>query len=88
MTDQFANLRLQLEKEQWPSVYLFKFIVPNDVALVARANALFDDSADIKMQPSKTGKFISVSAKEMMMDVNSVIEKYEKASLIDGIIAL
>lgn len=88
MTDQFANLRLQLENEQWPSVYLFKFIVPNDVALVARANALFDDAAEIKMQPSKTGKFISVSAKEMMMDVNSVIDKYEKASLIDGIIAL
>ncbi|MFN5418153.1 MAG: DUF493 domain-containing protein [Flavobacteriia bacterium] len=82
------SLREKLDLLDWPEVYFFKFIVPNDSERVALVTALFDASSDIVMHPSKTGKYISISAKEMMLDVDSIIEKYKQASLIKDIISL
>lgn len=84
----FDKLRAQLEQEEWPAVYLFKFIVPNDAEKLALVTALFDETGDIALHQSKNGNFVSVSAKEMMLDVDSIIEKYEKAALIKGVISL
>lgn len=84
----YAKLREQLELQPWPNVYLFKFIVPNDSERVARVTALFNDSDDLQLQPSKTGKYISVGAKELMLDVDSIIEKYMQAAKIEGLISL
>lgn len=88
MSDIFNSLRAQLELEEWPNVYLFKLIGPNDSATVAKITALFDDGTDLHYQPSKTGKYISISVKEMMMDVDSIIAKYEQAALIEGVMTL
>ncbi|MCE3296233.1 MAG: hypothetical protein K0R65_1947 [Crocinitomicaceae bacterium] len=88
MEETLQKLRVQLELQEWPNVYFFKFIVPNESQTVALVNALFDSSSEVIMHPSKNGKYISVSAKEMMLDVDSIIAKYEKASLIKGIISL
>jgi putative lipoic acid-binding regulatory protein len=88
MEDMFGRLRAQLELLEWPNVYLFKFIVPNNPDKIALTNSLFDDTAEIVMHPSSEGKYISISAKELMLDVDSIIAKYEKASLIEGIISL
>ncbi len=88
MSDPYANLRKKLEELEWPNVYLFKFIVPNSSELTAKVALLFDDSADLQFQPSKNGKYISVSGKEMMMDVDSIIARYHKAGEIKGLIAL
>ncbi len=88
MNDPYETLRVQLELQEWPNVYLFKFIVPNDSEKLAKITALFNNSTDLHLQPSKTGKYISVSAKELMLDVNSILEKYKKAALVEGIIPL
>lgn len=89
MSDIFNNLRIQLEQQEWPNVYFFKFIVPNDDEKLALVIALFDDEgADLTLHPSKTGKYVSVSAKEFMLNVDSIIEKYEKAAQIKGVISL
>ena len=88
MDEVIEKLRIQLDLLTWPDVYLFKFIVPNDSEKVARVTALFNDSADIVMHPSRNGNYISVSAKEMMLDVNSIVEKYLEAAKIKGLIAL
>ena len=88
MSDIFKNLRAQLELEEWPNVYLFKLIGPNNSETVARITALFDEGTDLHYQPSKTGKYISISVKEMMMDVDSIIVKYEQAALIEGVMTL
>ncbi|TNE56200.1 MAG: DUF493 family protein [Bacteroidetes bacterium] len=87
-TESFDKLRKQLEQQNWPEVYLYKFIVKNEPEFIARVCALFDDTAEIKFQHSNGDRYVSISAKEMMMDAASVIERYEKASLIKGIIAL
>lgn len=86
--DPFEKLREQLELQEWPNVYFFKFIVPNNAHSLAQTAALFDETADLQFHESKTGKFISVSAKEMMLSVDSIIEIYIKAAQIEGIISL
>jgi uncharacterized protein len=88
MDEVLQKLRTQLELQEWPSVYFFKFIVPNNNENIANTTALFDVSSDITMHPSKNGKYMSISAKEMMLDVDSIIEKYKQASKIKGIISL
>lgn len=88
MSEQFDKLREQLELQEWPGVYLFKFIAPNQSEIVARVAALFDEGADLHFQPSRAGKYVSVSAKEMMLDVESIMEKYRKAAEISGVISL
>lgn len=86
--DPFAKLREQLALQEWPDVYLFKFIVPNEPELLARTTALFGELSELSFHESKTGKYISVSAKEMMLSVDSIIEIYARAAEINGLIAL
>ena len=88
MEDRFEKLREQLELLEWPNVYLFKFIVPNQPEQIAQATALFDETSEIVMHPSSKGTYISISARELMLNVDSIIEKYEKASTIEGIVSL
>jgi hypothetical protein len=40
------------------------------------------------MHPSRNGNYLSISAKELMLDVDSIIEKYTKAAQIKGVISL
>ena len=82
----FDNLRGQLEQLDWPNVYLFKFIVPNDNQHMALVSALFDEHADITYHQSGKGTYVSV--KEVMLSVDSIIEIYEKAAQIKGVISL
>ena len=77
-----------LADKDWPKVYLFKFIVPNDNERVALTQALFGPEAIVTMTKSRTGKYVSVSAKEMMISADEVIKKYEKSRSIEGLIAL
>lgn len=87
-SDVFAKLRAQLELEEWPNVYFFKFIVPNTSQAIAQTASLFDETADLQLHKSSNGKYVSVSVKEVMMDVNSIMSIYEKAQVIPGIISL
>lgn len=84
----FENLRAQLDLLEWPSVYMFKFIVPNDNEKIALTSALFDENADISYHTSTKGNYVSVSVKEVMISANAVIDIYEKAVKIEGIISL
>jgi hypothetical protein len=88
MTDPYLNLRTQLDLEEWPNVYMFKFIIPNSSEKIALTMELFNDSSDISMHESSSGKFVSITAKELMLDVDSIIKKYEEATKIKGLMAL
>ena len=80
MSDVLAKLRVQLETMEWPSVYMYKFIVPNHPEKVDAIKAMFDDSAVIKTNTSKNANFISVSIEVVELDVDSIIKKYTTAS--------
>lgn len=89
MAVDFESLREKLKEEDWPSVYLFKFIVPSDHQKIALVTQLFnEETAEMTMRPSKNGKYTSISIKEVMTDADKVIDIYNKANTIDGIIIL
>lgn len=88
MTD-YTNLHEQLTQQfTWPRPYLFKFIVPSNSQSIALTQALFDETAEIAMRESKTGKYTSISAKQVMLNPDEVIAKYKKASTIEGLMSL
>lgn len=85
---EFDGLKAGLEKLDWPAVYFFKFICPSDSETIAKVVSLFNDSGEMKFQPSKNGNYTSISLKEVMMSAEDVIEIYIKASGIKGVMAL
>jgi len=88
MSDIFNKLKAQLEMQSWPSVYMFLFISPNEAETLAKVTSMFDDSAELVLKESKNGRFVSVRVKELMMDVDSIIAKYEKVAKVKGVIAM
>ncbi len=85
----FDTLRDHLTKDFiWPSVYMFKFIAPADNRIFALLHDLFPHQADFTNRHSAGGKYVSITVKEMMLSAEEVIERYEKASAIEGVIVL
>mgnify|MGYP003682498089 CR=1 FL=1 len=86
----YSNLKTKLEEfQKWPSVYMFKFIVPGDLKKVAEVESLFNtDTSKVSTRQSSTGKFISVTAKEVMTSSDAVIAKYREAEHIEGLLSL
>lgn len=84
----FEGLKAKLDQEEWPCVYLFKFIVQSDSHKIAQLVDLFDENAQISFHSSKNGTYTSVSAKVVALDAQSVLAVYQKAANIEGIISL
>lgn len=87
----YSKLKVQLEEtSEWPSGYLYKFIVKSDLTKIAKIEALFDNTgAVINTIESKNGKYTSVSINVIMKNPDAVIEKYlEVAINIEGVISL
>lgn len=76
------------ETTEWPSVYMFKFIIPADNRRIALVEALFSPETKISSKESSGGKYISITGKVVMLNALEVIEKYRKAAQIEGLIAL
>lgn len=88
MRDVFDKLKEQLIGESWPNTYMFKFIAPNSPEKIARLRALFQDETEIRMQPSRSNKYMSLTITLVMMDADEVINIYTRASEIEGVISL
>jgi len=87
--EKFRGLKEKLEQDgPWPKLYLFKFIIPNDNQKLARTEELFGPEAQVSINASRTGKYLSVSAKEVMLNPNEVVDRYYKASKIEGLLSL
>jgi uncharacterized protein len=86
----YEKLKTELDlSTTWPSIYLYKFIVPTDQKSILRVEEAFDCmGAVIKTTKSKTGKFTSISIDVMMKNSDEVIGKYIEVSTIKGIISL
>ncbi len=73
----------------WPSIYLYKFIVPTETSKIIAVEEAFNNmGAVINTVQSKTGKFTSVSVNVSMESPEHVVEKYQEVSTIEGIISL
>lgn len=85
----FTELKKKLEESgDWPRVYFFKFIIPSSNEKLAKVEALFGSEAQVSIKQSTKGNYVSVSAKELMLTADRVIERYEKAAEIEGLMAL
>jgi len=89
MKQDFNGLREKLEQLSFPTIYLFKFIVKSDLKKIAQIESLFhSEKAEIRLQESSKGAFVSISVKEVMLGADEIIEVYLKCSKIEGVIAL
>jgi putative lipoic acid-binding regulatory protein len=86
----YIRLKEELQAtSDWPSVYLYKFIVPTDTQKIVIVENAFDNmGAVINTQQSKNGKFTSISVNVMMTSPEAVVEKYQELSTVEGIISL
>lgn len=87
----YKKLKGQLEETtNWPSEYLYKFIVKSDAEKIEKIESIFDNmGAVINTVASKNGKYTSVSVNVRMQNPDVVIEKYkEVAEKVEGVISL
>lgn len=86
----YARLKQQLQEDtQWPSDYMYKFIVPAEEAKINMIKDIFKDlPAKIELRKSSKGTFTSVSIQVVMASPDAVIEKYLEVSEVEGVISL
>lgn len=84
--DNYKEFKDKLDKEhQWPTVYMFKFVVPKDK--VAEFNQVFEQES-VKSKESKAGNYMSFTMNKMINTSQEVVDIYLKAKNIEGLIAL
>lgn len=86
----YKRLHEQLkESTNWPSNYLYKFIVLSKPEKIDQIHKVFDNTgAVIELKKSKNGKYTSVSITVNMKNPDAVIEKYKEVGKINGVISL
>ncbi len=81
----FDGLREKLDNLEWPAGYLFKFIVPagktEDIIRIL-------PKGDLSTKESGQGKYVSVTSYAELGSSEEVIEVYQKAAGVEGVIAL
>jgi uncharacterized protein len=77
-----------IETTSFPGVYMFKFIIESQHRNIALVENLFEEEADILTKESENGKYISITAKQVVLSADEVIDIYKKAAEIKGIIFL
>lgn len=87
-SDIYANLKEKLETvEKFPGIYNFKFIITGGIDKIEELRAVLPDDKFIE-QPSKTGKYVSITVKKQMQNADEVITVYKKVAAIKGIMML
>ena len=86
----YAKLKDSLnETTEFPSSYMFKFIIPTSDERFGQIEKIFDNlGAVITSKPSKNGNFTSITIVVDMADADAVILKYKEVGAVDGVISL
>lgn len=81
-----ASFKEKLESSgEFPMLYMFKFIVPKGKEI--EVGALFPKN-EITLKPSSGGKYISTTIQTMMDNADQILDIYEQAAKIEGVISL
>jgi putative lipoic acid-binding regulatory protein len=67
---------------------MFKFIVESNLKNIALVENLFEPETDIHTKESANGRYTSITAKQVVMSVDDIIEIYKRANQIKGIMFL
>lgn len=86
----YSRLKTQLEEStQWPSLYLYKFIILTDAEKIKMVHTVFNNTgAVIDSKLSKNGKYTSLSIQVNLKNPDAVIAKYKEVGEIEGVISL
>ncbi|MEX1131583.1 MAG: DUF493 domain-containing protein [Flavobacteriales bacterium] len=76
------------EVHDWPSVYMFKFVLEPDEERLQALLALFPSESEVLRRYSTGGKYLSITVKEVMLNAEEVIQRHDTASTIKGVIVL
>lgn len=83
------RLRHQLDNlHEWPSKYMFKFIIPDDDEKRHQIEQLFGENADIRSRLSSKGTYSAYSIVIVAESTDEVISIYQKAGEIEGLRSL
>ena len=85
----YASLRQKLEEtNEYPVMYMFKFIAPTLSNKASQVTALFGKEANITSRQSSNGKFTSITVRLVMLSSDEIIKKYQQVGEIEGVIML
>lgn len=83
------RLRSMLDEiHNWPSLYRFKFVLPNDPEKISKLKSIFGDKAQFAERKSGKGNYVSYTVSMVMLSADHIFEHYEAAAEIEGIISL
>lgn len=88
MDDRFKKLKELLDEQNYPSVYMFKFIIKQDKEKMVEIKRCFEETAEFEVHESRNGNYISVSIKQMMLSSEDIINKYIQVGKIENVIPL
>ena len=88
MSDPYRKLRDILQQYNYPMIYPFKFIIKEDQDKMVQIKRVFDETAEFSIKPSKTGKYQSITIKQMMLNPEDIINRYEQVDKIEGVIKI
>jgi len=84
--DWWTNFQKLLDDQNnWPTEYLFKFIVPR--AGLEAIQQVFGDHP-VTVRASSRGNYVSVTAKMMMNSSDEVVDVYTAAAEVEGVVSL
>jgi uncharacterized protein len=76
------------EVHEWPSVYMYKFVMEPEESRLSAVLALFPSESEVLRRYSAGGKYVSVTIREVMMNAEDVVVRYDQATSIQGVIVL
>lgn len=86
----YKNFKEKLtEMYQFPTEYLFKFIIPNDQEKQAEIFRVFDGlKYTITERDSKNGKYTAVNVNTAVADADQIVDIYQEVAKIKDVIML
>ena len=73
------------DQHTFPGLYIFKFIVPSESIKQVED---FWENGEVTKKPSSKGKYTSVTIKAQVANSDEIVDIYQRASDIEGCIAL
>tara|TARA_B100000900_G_scaffold245675_1_gene208899 strand:- start:53 stop:259 length:207 start_codon:yes stop_codon:yes gene_type:complete len=68
---------------------MFKFICPAKNENIAHLESLFNsESSEVIIRQSSKGNFVSITAKEIMLSPENVLNRYKEVEQIPGLLSL
>lgn len=86
MSEEKRLLAILNEQHEWPTVFVFKFIVPADRG--GELEALFPEALKLESRPSSGGKYLAYSVHCRLASAEDVLVYYARAHGIPELLSL